>query len=150
MTKASTYKTKGTHFYLFEDNYLQAIKNFNKAIELDPQDYNIWLFRGKCKYFLKQYQEAIKDLNKAIELNPDKEISWYSRGSCKFFLKQYEEAIKDFKKAYQINESILYLGKAKLALKDYKNALVDFKNYLALENNEEVENLIKTCEDQLN
>ena len=47
-------------------------------------------------------------------------------------------------------ECILYLGKAKLALKDYKNALVDFKNYIALEKNEEVEKLIKTCEDQLN
>ena len=57
-------------------------------------------------------------------------------------------------KVYEIdkqnNDCILYLGKAKLALKDYKNALIDFQKYKELESNNEVDKLIKTCEENLN
>ena len=65
----------------------------------------------------------------------------------------FYSAISILLEVYEVDnknkECILYLGKAKLSLKDYKNALVDFKNYIALENSEEVEKLIKTCEDKL-
>ena len=55
-----------------------------------------------------------------------------------------------FQRQLKINlKGLIDLGKAKVALKDYKNALVDFKNYIFLEKNEEVEQLIKTCEENL-
>ena len=49
----------------------------------------------------------------------------------------------------QNKECILYLGKAKLALKDYKNALLDFEKYIEIDVDDEVEKLIKTCEESL-
>ena len=67
MTKFSTCKKRGTQF-LEGNNYLDAVKNFDKAIDLDPEYSDSWYFRGRSKYFLNQYEEAIKDFDKAIEL----------------------------------------------------------------------------------
>ena len=50
MTDSSSYTKKGVQLY-FEDKFLEAIKNFNKAIELDPAKYDSWDFRGRSKYF---------------------------------------------------------------------------------------------------
>ena len=74
-------------------------------------------------------------------------------GILQFKKGDFYNAISNLIEVYEIDnqnkECILYLGKAKLALKDYKNALVDFKNYILLEKNGEVEQLIKTCEENL-
>ena len=53
MTNTSSYKKKGKLLY-FESKFLEAIKNFNKAIDLDPEDSESIHFRGFCKYFLEQ------------------------------------------------------------------------------------------------
>ena len=62
-------------------------------------------------------------------------------------------AISNFLEVYendnQNKECILYLGKTKLALKDYENALIDFKKYKEFESNEEIEQLIKNCQENL-
>ena len=280
------------------EQYEQAVKDFDEAIELNPKDYIIWFCRGSCKYELEQYEDAIINLDKTIELCPEFSYGWGTRGFAYLKTLNDELAEIDFKKAYEIDgdsdgkynynigkicyrkkdyyssirhyvaalkidpedyriyadmsfaklelgdfvnsfddlkyskelfennaeaffsifdneeiikvfricelnndlegmekileflnknnldkdykmmlgilqfkkgnfynaisnllevyeidnqnkDCILYLGKAKLALKDYKNALVDFKNCIALENNEEVEKLIKSCEDKL-
>ena len=39
--------------------------------------------------------------------------------------------------------------KAKMSLKDYKNALIDLQKYKELESNDELDKLIKTCEENL-
>ena len=48
-----------------------------------------------------------------------------------------------------LQECILYLGKAKLELKDYKNALSDFKKYKEIDPSDDVDKLIRTCEENL-
>ena len=97
MTKSSTYKKKGEKLY-WESKYLEAIKNFDNAIKVNPKDYMIWFFRGNCKYELEQYEQAVKDFDEAIELNPKDYIIWFCRGSCKYELEQYEDAINNLDK----------------------------------------------------
>lgn len=56
-------------------NYFEAVKDFNKAIELEKKIVNLYLIlfeRGKVKIEIKDYHGAILDYKKAIELNPDK------------------------------------------------------------------------------
>ena len=75
------------------------------------------------------------------------------QGILHFRKGDFYKAISNLLEVYEIDkqnkECIFYLGKAKLALKDFSNALKDFKNYIELEKNEEVEKLIKTCEENL-
>ena len=83
--------------------YEEAIKDYDKAIELNPNYSEAYNNRGKDKYNLGLYKEAIEDFNKAIELNPNNSNSYNFRGNAKYNLKLYKEAIKDYDKAIELN-----------------------------------------------
>ena len=51
--------------------YSEAIADYDKAIELDPNFAAAYTNRGTAKAQLKQYSEAIADYDKAIELDPN-------------------------------------------------------------------------------
>lgn len=61
---------KGFALLVREHSYNEAIKAFNKAIELDPQFAAAYYGRGVAKYKLDDYKDAKDDLLKAVELNP--------------------------------------------------------------------------------
>ena len=52
-----------------KENYLEALKNYDKAIELNPNYANNYSNRGSTKHSLRDFEGAIKDYNKALELN---------------------------------------------------------------------------------
>ena len=51
-------------------NYLEAILDFSKAIEIDPKDSFLYFWRGFAYEFLEEYSTAIKDLTISKQLNP--------------------------------------------------------------------------------
>jgi tetratricopeptide (TPR) repeat protein len=51
-------------------NYEEAIKAFDKVIEIDYQDSDTWYNKGTCLAHLGSYEEAVKALDKAIEIDP--------------------------------------------------------------------------------
>ena len=57
------------------EKYQEAIENFNKAIELDPNSAAFYSARGLVYVELGKHQEAINDYNKAIELDPNCKIA---------------------------------------------------------------------------
>ena len=63
--------------------YEEAIKDYDKAIELDPDYSDAYNNRGLAKYYLDKYGEAIKDFNKVIELTPNYTNAYYDRGNAK-------------------------------------------------------------------
>ena len=54
--------------------YQRAIEDYDKAIELDPNNDRTYQQRGDCYVELGQYQRAIEDYGKAIELDPNNAI----------------------------------------------------------------------------
>ncbi len=83
--------------------YREAIQDYDKVIELNPEDAEAYNNRGIAKADLKQYQEAIQDYDKAIELNPEYADAYNNRGATKVTLEQYREAIQDYDKALELN-----------------------------------------------
>ncbi len=51
--------------------YDEAIKNYKKAIAIDPEDEVLYYNLARAYYEKKEYDEAIKNLKKALELKPD-------------------------------------------------------------------------------
>ena len=51
-------------------NYLEAILDFSKAIEIDPKDSFLYFWRGFAYEFLEEYPTAVKDLKIAKQLDP--------------------------------------------------------------------------------
>ena len=60
----------GLVYYKLE-KYQEAIKAYQKAIEIQPDYQKTWNNLGLVYYKLEKYQESIKAYKKAIEIKPD-------------------------------------------------------------------------------
>ncbi|KLI34521.1 tetratricopeptide repeat protein, partial [Brachyspira hyodysenteriae] len=117
----------------------EAIKDYDKAIELNPNNEMAYINRGFAKSDLKMYEESIDDYTKVIELNPNNEMAYINRGLAKSDLKMYEESIEDYDKAIELdpNNSEAYLnrGISKSNLKRYKEVIEDYNKVIELDPN---------------
>ncbi len=50
------------------NNFGDAITDFTRTIELDPQNADAWFLRGTLKNVLGDYSEALNDLNKSLDI----------------------------------------------------------------------------------
>jgi tetratricopeptide (TPR) repeat protein len=48
----------------------EAIKAFDKVIEIDPRNSDVWTGKGFVLNILNNYDKVIKAFDKAIEINP--------------------------------------------------------------------------------
>lgn len=87
----------------FSADYKGAIADYNKALVLNPTDWNICFNRGLSKYHLKDYTGAMEDYNKAIELNPTYAKAYFHRGNCMQTLGD-PAACADWKKAADLGD----------------------------------------------
>jgi tetratricopeptide (TPR) repeat protein len=72
----------------------EAIKAYDKAIEINPNDSDVWYNKGLALDSLNKSDEAIKAYDKAIEINPQYSLAWYNKGRALYKLNKFDEAIK--------------------------------------------------------
>jgi tetratricopeptide (TPR) repeat protein len=58
----------------------QAIAACTNAIQLDPNDANVYFFRGSAYLNKGDYDSAIADFTQAIQLNPNNSMIYCNRG----------------------------------------------------------------------
>lgn len=98
------YLLKGNTNY-FLANYNEAIKNYNKVIEMDPKKNGGYINRAQCKFYLEDYRGAIKDFDKAFDIDPAHTDAYYFaeayyyRGLTKIKLGQKDEGCLNLSKA---------------------------------------------------
>ena len=73
---AVAYNNRG-NVYRNLGQYQQAIADYDKAIELNPNDAVAHNNRGHAYADQGQYQQTIADFDKAIELDPDVAPIWW-------------------------------------------------------------------------
>lgn len=86
-------------------NFDDALKCFEKAIEIDPHyDYS---YGDKALILDKmgRFDESLDMYSKALELNPKNSITWYNNGLTYLNLQKIDEAIRCFDNAISIDES---------------------------------------------
>lgn len=110
-------------------DYMEAILNLNKAIELDSKNFNAFLLRASLKERFEDLHGAMKDYNQAIDANAKYADAFFARGNVKMRLQDYYGAIEDFTAAIGINENYVEAyfnrGKAKQLLLAYQDAIND-------------------------
>ena len=96
-----------------QEDYIRAISDYTKSIELDPNNVDTYLLRAESKRNLKDYSGAIADYTKAIELNPNNANTFINRAIGKVGLKDYDGAIADYTKAIELNpnDAIAYYSR---------------------------------------
>ena len=113
-----------------QNKYKAAIKDYDKAIEINS-GIERWFFeRGNAKFDgLKDYKGAIADYSRAIELDHRYLFAYYNRASAKDELGDVEGTIKDCNKVIEIDpadvDAYTLRGVAKRKLKDYDGEVED-------------------------
>lgn len=127
-TTAKDYTQRGRDL-LEKREYVEALVNLNKAIEIDPGYSSAYYLRGNIKDNFEDRHGAMKDYNMAIEKNPKFADALYARGNVKMKLQDYYGAVDDYTAAITINENYVdaYFsrGKAKQFLQAYQDAIND-------------------------
>lgn len=102
------------NIYLKNDLYPQALKYFNKAIEMNPDNSNYYNSRAELKRTLGDEYGALKDYNSAIEKNGQDVYPLANRGRLYYEKKEFSKAIIDLEKAIQLDDEFMiayyYLG----------------------------------------
>ena len=83
--------------------YSEAIKSYDRALEIKPDNHQAWHNRGIALYYLQRYSEAIKFYDKALEINPDYHQAWYNKACCYALQGKIELAIKNLDRAIKLN-----------------------------------------------
>ena len=115
-------------------HYQEANHDWNKAIQLNPQDSLAYIYRGVANLNIGNLSKALLDLNKTIEYYPEYSGGYYFRGKVKRNQGSYEEALIDYNKAIQLDPNyteayrgrsriMLQQGNISLAIKDYFKSL---------------------------
>ncbi|AGY56342.1 tetratricopeptide repeat protein [Gloeobacter kilaueensis] len=77
-------------------------ENFDKALQLAPNSYQVYVQRGYARAMLKDYKGAVADQTAALRLKPDVAEAYANRGTSRYRLGEREQARADWRKAAQI------------------------------------------------
>ena len=128
------YVNRATIYYTYLNDKESALKDCNKAIELEPNDEGHYYFRAIYFEETEEYKKALLDYNKAIEIEPN-DMDNLNRRAMLFYnnLDDYEKALMDYLKIVELDkdqefakENYLYnnIGLIyRYHIKDYQKAL---------------------------
>ena len=95
------YFNQGVEKY-WAGNYQGAIADYNKALEINPDDATAYSYRGVAKGTLGDYRGAVADYTKAIEINPQYAAAYENRGLDRESINDLEGACRDWRKAVDL------------------------------------------------
>ena len=102
-------------------------REFDRAIELDPNSVNAWSLRGGHWCFTNRIDDALSDIDRAARLDPLSPVFPMMRELCSYAAGRYEDVIEAHKKTAAIDPSFVYIqswvAAAHRELGDYTAAL---------------------------
>lgn len=82
---------------------LKALSYFDKAIDLDSQNYLAWANKGLVLKTLEKIEEALVCYNRALRINPEYVTVWYNKGVLLGSIGNFDEAIIALTKVLELN-----------------------------------------------
>ncbi|WP_293025922.1 tetratricopeptide repeat protein [Moorena sp. SIO3I8] len=114
--------------------YEDAIANFDKALEIKPDDHQAWYSRGVALSILGRLEAGIDSFDQAVKIKPDHHKACYNRGIALLDLGKNEAAIASYDQALKIKHddheawynrgnALQKLGQNKAAIKSFDKAV---------------------------
>lgn len=101
--------------------YDQALKDFNDALKLKPNDANLYDLRGMAYRCKNMEDQAIKDFEKAMQLDPKFGRPYRNRAMIHFDRGEFDKSLADLEKAkslgYKVDPDFLKMVARKAAEK---------------------------------
>lgn len=133
--EASIYSDRGVARWRLNQTK-EAIDDFNKSIQLSPENAAVYNNRGNALMDLGHPDEAVKDFDRAIALSPNYGAAYNNRGNARVGLGQYGLAFQDFRKAVELmpQSAVPFNGRgmAHTELKRYHAAVRDLSRAIIL------------------
>ena len=124
-----------------EKNYKEAILFYNKALNLDKENFYIWHELSLLYYHLNKLDSSIFYCNLRLIQFPNDTTSLYQRGHCYMGKQEYQKAIDDFSLAFEKTnkknaDNCFNIGKCYSGLGNFQKAIEYYKLTLSLEPND--------------
>jgi tetratricopeptide (TPR) repeat protein len=117
-------------------NAEDQLADFNKAIELDPENAESYRSRGLYHLLKEQPKEAIEDLKAAAKLDPKSGPTYEALGMAYFIDEKLDEALSSFDKAIELtpDSGTAYLQRARVFIvrNDFPKAIENLDKALEL------------------
>lgn len=117
--------------YLQEGDNLSALSNFNKCLQLDPNNSYALVNRANAKENLKDFAGSVYDTNEALRINPNNFYAHLNQGCDHYTYSNYVEAINSYNTALKLDPTNLIAlnmrAKCFEALNEKDYALADYR-----------------------
>jgi tetratricopeptide (TPR) repeat protein len=122
---------------LKQKQYTESIEDFDKVLELSPENSKALYNRGLAHYHLEMYNEARFDFENSAKLNPEDSSSFLYLGMMKYFRNDFHGAIVEYDKTIErapyYSNAYYNRGLAKGRLFDLNGAIEDFDRALEID-----------------
>ena len=123
--------------FLEKGDTINAIQNYDTAIEKDPYTSHSFAARGILNLQQENYNKALADLDEAIRLDPYFEGNYINRGLVRYNLKDLRGAMADYDRVIEMdaNNQIARFNRGLLRAQvaDNNRAIQDFTKVIELE-----------------
>lgn len=137
----SVYKSLMATYYVMRADghyrnlaFEEAITDYTNAIELKPDFYEAWVYRGSAYAHLENYEHAKLDFKAAIDLYPSQanaynSLCWYGSllGDARNVLSACEQGVNIEPNSPHVRDS---RGLARALTGDYEGAILDFQFFV--------------------
>ena len=131
--------------YLDNKNYVNALRVYEKMLEISPKDSLVLNMIGQCYFFLQRFDEAMKSYDQSLEINP-KSMALANKADLLTQIGKPNEALPFYNRVIAdrpVNVKVFYRRRAiclthlqrhEDALKDIEEAIVlDRSDYSSLQ-----------------
>ncbi|MDJ0693986.1 tetratricopeptide repeat protein [Mastigocoleus sp. MO_188.B34] len=116
--------------FLEKTDYNRAMENYTQALQIKPNETEIYYKRGFAKYQLGDYQGAIEDCTWVVTNHPNYVKAYNYLGDARYQLGDYEGAIADYSEVIRLNpfDANAYRNRAdaRYNLGDKQGAIEDY------------------------
>ena len=126
----------GIKKYSSGSDYLGALADLDRAVEVLPGNPHAYYYRAKVNYELGRYEEARSDFHKAAENGEDSIRVMADLATFEFRIGEYENAVTAYDYLLEKNpgnlNALYYRGMSNSNIRKFKHALVDFDQLIKM------------------
>ncbi|HHN65853.1 MAG TPA: tetratricopeptide repeat protein [Nitrospirae bacterium] len=100
------YYVKKGNYRLEDGQYEDAIKEFNLALQKNPQHHMAYLGLALSYMQMGKNKKALEYFNRTISLKPDLAVAYADRGILLDRMGEHEKALSDYKKALKLDPDL--------------------------------------------
>ncbi|MCQ2289237.1 MAG: tetratricopeptide repeat protein [Muribaculaceae bacterium] len=135
------------HLYLGDT--IQALKDYEQALKVDPKDEDTYSYRAQIYYEQKKYDLAQADYNTMIKLNPKGVEGYMGLARNCNDLKQYDKALEYCNKVVDLTDDdysqvYTYRATAYKGLNNWEKASADIVHALDIDKEQDAIGLVRT------